>query len=209
MIKSAANVKQIVTDKYNSIPPRRIVTTSNIISLTRAFLTVPILYYLRKGDGSVALIFILIAIVTDMLDGWLARISREITEIGKVLDPFADAVVLLSVMLFLIIDERMPVFFFMFMVVRYFIISLLAVYLLNNCGISPCANKSGKVSILFTALTVLAFLYPDFFGEWVQPIMWGAVFFMTLSGIQYILDFGQKIWITTRDRRRSKIQRAT
>jgi len=202
-IKQAARVKQRVTEKYDALPARRIVTASNIISLIRAFLTVPIIYYLRRGDGSTALVFILIAIFSDILDGWLARVSNDITELGKILDPFADSLVIVNIMLFLVIKNRMPTFFLTFLVVRYFVISLLGIYMLNNCNVSPQSNKLGKVSIVFTSVTVLAFIYPNFFGTSVKPLMWVTLVFMSLSLIQYIYEFSRQIVISARARKKA------
>ncbi len=204
-LKQAILVKRRVTEKYDAIPAHRIVTASNIISLVRAFLTVPIIYYLRRGDGTAALIFILIAIVSDMLDGWLARVSHEITELGKILDPFADSLVIVNVMLFLVIQNRMPTFFLTYVVIRYFMISLLGVYMLNNCGVSPRSNKLGKVSIVFTSVTVLAFIYPNFFGASVRPLIWVTLIFMTLSLIQYVYEFTRQIIITARTKKKNEL----
>jgi CDP-diacylglycerol--glycerol-3-phosphate 3-phosphatidyltransferase len=202
-IKQAVRVKQRVTAKYDAIPARRVVTASNIISLVRAFLTVPIIYYLRRENGTAALVFILIALVSDILDGWLARVSNDITELGKILDPFADSLVIVNVMLFLVIKNRMPTFFLTYMVVRYFIISLLGIYMLNNCGISPQSNKIGKVSVVFTSATVMAFIYPNFFGASVKPLMWVTLIFMTLSLLQYIYDFSRQIVLAHRAKKNS------
>lgn len=205
-IKQAVAIKRRVTEKYDAIPARRVVTVSNIISLVRAFLTVPIIYFLRHDNGIAALVFILIAVVSDILDGWLARVSNEITELGKMLDPFADSIVIMNVMLFLVIKNRMPTFFLAFMIIRYFLISLLGVYMLNNCGISPQSNKLGKVSVVFTSVTVLAFIYPNFFGLSVKPLMGVTLIFTSLSLIQYIYEFLHQIISTARAKKKVNLE---
>jgi len=179
-------VKNKVREKYESIHPDRLVTLSNVISILRACLTFPIIYYLHTGRGHIALIFIVIAILSDGLDGWLARISNEITDIGKILDPFADKVVIFSVMLYLLLSDKMPIYYFLFLAVRDLTIALLGIYLLNNCKITTCANKLGKVSVALTSATILAFIYVDYLGQWTAPIMWTSIFFLTVSWIQYI-----------------------
>ncbi len=189
----ASDVKNLVTEKYRAIPPHQIVTTSNLISILRAFLTLPIIYYLERGRGHVAFIFIVIAIVSDILDGWLARISHAITEIGKVLDPFADGVVILSVTLYLLMDNRVPGYYFGLLAIRYFLIAILGIFLLNNYGISPQSNKLGKISIVFTAATVLSFVYQDKIGNIVIPLMWVSILFLIISGIWYIYTFLNQI----------------
>ena len=186
-------MKNKVREKYESMHPDRIVTLSNIVSILRAFLTLPIIHFLHNGRTDIALIFIIIAIVSDGLDGWLARISHDITELGKVLDPFADKVVIFSVMLYLLLIDKMPASYFLFLAVRDLTIALVGIYLMNNLKITPSANKLGKVAIVFTAATILAFIYTDVLGQWVVPIMWTSIFFLFISWIQYIYTSLQHI----------------
>lgn len=182
--------------KYEAMHPDRVVTISNIISILRAFMALPIIYFLRADKGDIALIFILIAIVSDTLDGWLARVSNEITEIGKVLDPIADKIVIFSVMFFLIFTDRMPMFYFIILAMRDLTIVSMGVYLLNNCKVTPAANKLGKVAISFTTATVLAFIYSNAIGKWVDPIMWISIFFLFISLVHYTYSFFHQIACT-------------
>ncbi|MBN2601130.1 MAG: signal recognition particle-docking protein FtsY [Candidatus Marinimicrobia bacterium] len=186
-------MKNIVREKYESMHPDRVVTISNIISILRAFLTLPILYFLNKGRTDIALIFIIIAIATDGLDGWLARIGNEITDLGKILDPFADKVVIFSVMLYLLESDKMPMSYFLLLAGRDLTIAMVGIYLMNNLKIAPSANKLGKVSIVFTSATILAFIYTDVLGPWIVPIMWTSIFFLFISWLQYIVTFSQHI----------------
>ena len=186
-------MKNRVREKYESMHPDRVVTLSNIVSILRAVTTIPILYYLNKGREDIALIFIIIAMVSDGLDGWLARIGNEITDLGKVLDPFADKVVIFSVTLFLMITEKMPVSYFLVLAVRDLSIVLIGVYMMNNLKLTPQANILGKVSIFFTAATLLAFIYTNRLGQWVVPIMWVSIFFLSISWVQYFYTFTHQI----------------
>lgn len=176
-----------VTKKIENIRPDRIVTVSNIISITRAFLTIPIIYCLKKDYGTLAFVFIVIAILSDMLDGWLARISHEITDIGKIVDPVADGIVVLGVMLFLLIDDIIPLFYFIILLIRNLNISILGIYMINHQKISLGANKMGKVSIIFTVATVLAFIYN--IEQLKYPTLWVSIVFMSISWIQYNKQF--------------------
>jgi len=157
--KGMKQVGSRVRERYQEIPPNKIVTVSNIISIFRGALAMPIVYCMHHGLNKWALAFIIIAIVSDMLDGWLARISNEITELGKVLDPLSDKVVIFSVMLYLATKDAIPMGYFAVLLFRDFTISLLGIYMLNNCRVSPQANKLGKVSIIFTiAIEFIIFL---------------------------------------------------
>jgi len=189
----AKEMRDKVSERYRAIPPNQIVTTSNVISILRAFMAVPIIYFLQRDKGNVALIFISIAIISDILDGWLARIGHAITDIGKVLDPFADAVVILSVTLYLSFDGRVPAFYFFLLFGRYFLIAILGSIMINNYHLSPYSSKLGKVSIVLTAATILAIIYQDKLGTITVPLMWVSIVFLVISGIGYFYSFIDQI----------------
>ena len=85
--------------------PTKIVTLANIISLFRAVLAVPIVYTLRDPSlGSITLLLILIAILSDALDGWVARKADEVTYFGQWVDPISDFICILSVVSYLVLS---------------------------------------------------------------------------------------------------------
>ncbi len=188
-------MKRIVQERYEKIHPDRIVTGSNIISIIRAALAIPIIYFLKENQSGTAFIFMVICIFSDMLDGWLARISNQITSLGKMLDPLADKIVMFSVMLYLVISDTVPFFYFGVLLIRDFSISLLGVYMMNICKISPGANKLGKITIVITTATILAFIYGDQITpvNFQMPLMWVSIFFMFISAIQYFYSFIREI----------------
>ncbi|NWJ90729.1 CDP-alcohol phosphatidyltransferase family protein, partial [Marine Group I thaumarchaeote] len=68
--------------------PSRILTVANMISLLRAFLALPIIYTLQYPQWRLwTFVLILIALVSDMLDGYFARRAHEVTHFGKWIDP--------------------------------------------------------------------------------------------------------------------------
>ncbi|RKY54218.1 MAG: signal recognition particle-docking protein FtsY [Candidatus Neomarinimicrobiota bacterium] len=200
------NVKQRIEEMHSD----KIVTISNIISIIRAALVIPIIYSLKEGRGNVALLFIIIAIISDMLDGWLARISKEITELGKILDPVADKIVIFGVMLYLFLADLAPLNYFIFLLIRDITISLLGVYMLNNCRVSPRANRMGKVSIIFTSAAILSFIYSEKIGQWKTPLIWVSIIFMSISWVQYCQTYIHQIIVGRKELkslRRSKLRR--
>ena len=190
-------MKNTVREKYEAMEPRKIVTISNAISLLRAFLALPIIYLLNAGQMEMALLVMLIAMFTDLLDGWLARINHTITEVGKMLDPLADKIVIFSVLIFMVVKEinDIPWWFLALLIGRDFIISFLGMYMLNNRKVSPQANKMGKVSIVFTSAVILSFLYADQYLSFniKEPLLYTAVVFLSISLIQYCYTYIQVI----------------
>ena len=100
-------------NKLKISDPYKIVTLANMISLLRALLAVPIVYTLRDPSlGSITLLLILIAILSDALDGWVARRAGEVTHFGQFIDPIADFICILSVTSYLVLAGRFPAWFF-------------------------------------------------------------------------------------------------
>lgn len=56
----------------------------------------------------IALVLFIIAALTDMLDGYLARKNNQVTTLGKLLDPIADKVLAVSIILLIIVDGTIP-----------------------------------------------------------------------------------------------------
>ena len=122
--------------------PTKILTLANIISLGRAILAVPIIFTLRDTSlGSITFVLILIAVLSDALDGWVARKAHEVTHFGKWIDPIADFVCIFAVVAYLTLIDRFPSWFFLFFLIRYIYIAMmpLAIILSNFFleGINP------------------------------------------------------------------------
>jgi fused signal recognition particle receptor len=164
-----------------------VVTVSNIISIFRALFAIPIIYFLKIGRGDIALVFMLIAMTSDMLDGWLARISNQITAIGKILDPIADKVVIFSVMAYLLLNGRMPGWYFGLLLVRDSSISILGICVMNYNTGSLQSNKMGKIAVIFTSFALLAFIYNV--EPWQKPLMWVSILFLLISWFEYMRTY--------------------
>ena len=80
-------------------------TFINILTLSRIFLATLIFVFLMSPDGYLlALILFLLAGMTDYLDGYLARKYNAVSELGEILDPIADKILILFVLFGLAIN---------------------------------------------------------------------------------------------------------
>ncbi len=179
------NNKSKITD------PDRILTLANFISLLRAILAIPIIYYLQKPESSMILfILIIFAIASDALDGYFARRAHEVTHIGKWLDPLADSIVIMSVTLYLVLMGIFPLWFFIFFIIRYLTIALPGLYLINHTHIINNANKPGKWATTTVALTL--FLHIPQFPTvvYLKSIsLWLAFVLLMISWLLYMKRF--------------------
>ena len=161
-------------------------------------MAIPIIYSLQNQEWwLITLGLILIAAVSDMLDGYFARRAHEVTHIGKWLDPICDSICIASVVFFLILDGTISMWFFIILFFRYVSISIGAIYLINHSDLVLSANIFGKWASGFTALFVLLkiilpHILQDFTGflEVLTMVsLWIAFPLLLISWIVYIGTF--------------------
>ncbi len=88
----------------------------NLLSLIRIGLVYPILNAIYIGDYLLGLIYFIIASLTDALDGFLARKMDWYTELGKILDPVADKLLLIGTVFVLWVNNFIPLFVFIILI---------------------------------------------------------------------------------------------
>ena len=144
----------------------RIMTLANAISISRIFLAIPLVLLfedISKGHpgklwGAFGLIIIII--LTDFLDGYVARKAEETTNFGKLIDPVADKVCMMVVMIYLIISYKLPfLLFFITLAIRDIFLIIIGVYLMFSQEEVFQSNRSGKWFMGITALMMTLFLF--------------------------------------------------
>ena len=80
----------------------------NMITLSRFALIPLFLFLYLDGYAVAALLTVLLAGFTDMLDGYIARRSGQITITGTMLDPLADKLMMLAIVSGLLIEQTIP-----------------------------------------------------------------------------------------------------
>lgn len=158
MIKFNRKRKQI---KRKRLAKRedRILTLANCISISRMVLSIPLVYYLDKNQIQIALGIILLIIFTDLIDGWVARKVNEITHFGKLIDPVADKVCMMVVVIFLVFKVGLPMLLFFFILaIRDIILITMGVYLMFKQDRVFASNKTGKWFVFTTSLMMLSFI---------------------------------------------------
>lgn len=127
----------------------------NAICIVRIILVVPIVRYLLEERYGLALILILIAGLSDALDGFLARRFDWRTRLGGLLDPAADKLLMFSVFVTLTWKGWVPVWFTVIVVGRDVLIILGT--LVYQLLVAPVHGEPTKASKLNTVLQI-AFL---------------------------------------------------
>ncbi len=143
-----------------SVAPRaaaargRVATVPNVISLVR-LLCVPVFVWLLFATGEPrvgAIVLLALLGVTDWVDGWIARHFDQGSEVGKVLDPTADRVLLFTAVVALLVDGSVPLWVGILVLVREALVSV-AVVALAVAGARRIdvlwAGKAGTLALMF------------------------------------------------------------
>lgn len=170
-----------------------VITFADKLSLLRILLIpvfVSLLMYSQSDDRLryFALGVFIAAVLTDFFDGLAARIRKDKSRIGKVLDPLADKLLLLTAFVCLYaLDFRIPLWLVLIVVSRDLII-LLGVMILNflKVEIAIAPSMWGKLTTFFQMLTVMLILLGQD-AKFMQFVWLGTVLFTVISGIGYFV----------------------
>ncbi len=139
-----------------------------------------------------------LACVTDALDGHIARSRNLITNFGKFMDPIADKLLVMSAMIVLAAQGRMPDWVCILMLGREFLVSGFRLVAVEN-GVVIAAGPLGKVKTVFQMLATIALMLlvpvlPDgaaLLGRggivFARALMYIALALTVVSGADYIL----------------------
>ena len=185
--------------------------TAGRLLLTLGYLALLEFALIRGKGGAVILdiaagIFI-IAVLTDVLDGYLARKFNMQTLLGRMMDPFVDKILICGSLVYFSADDTLSVFVPVWLVVlvlaREFLVSVLRSFAEGKGVVFP-SRSIGKEKMVLQSVTVAALLVfganaPAFAAkmEFIPPVLHGLVYFtvfMTLlSGLVYVVDFTRKL----------------
>ena len=90
----------------------------NLLTIVRIALVYPILNNIYLGNFQISIIYFIIASVTDGLDGFIARKMNWKTELGTLLDPVADKILLSGSVFILWLNQFIPFYIFVIFISR-------------------------------------------------------------------------------------------
>jgi len=132
----------------------------NALTLSRIIFIIPILLCLsspKLGWNLLAAFFFFVASFTDLADGFIARSRGEVTALGKLLDPLADKILLLSVVIPLVSLERIPSWLAVVILSREFAVTGLRGMAALQ-GVSMGAGGMGKAKTFLYTLALLCLM---------------------------------------------------
>ncbi len=135
-------------------------TIPNLLSCIRLVLIAPMVLFILEENYLMAALMLLISAISDIFDGIIARNLDQVTELGKMLDPIADKLTLIAILISLSAVNRAVLKFAAAMFAKE-VMMLTGGYILLKKGLKPPAAKwFGKIStvIFYICITVLVIL---------------------------------------------------
>lgn len=184
-----------------TIPAGRNVTMWNLpnsLTLLRIML-VPLLVVVLltrfHGSDFWGLGIFLVASLTDLLDGWIARRTGRITVTGTLLDPIADKLLVSAAFISLVEMGLAPAWMVAIIVGREFAVTGLR-QIAQERGIIIAANWWGKLKTLSQIVAICFLIISEQLGVWAllgKALLWVAVTMTILSLVSYFMGFWTRV----------------
>jgi len=175
-------------------------TTANKVTILRILLTpffvVEVLYYVNTGNELhrlLALVTFAVAAICDGVDGYIARHYNQKSELGAILDPLADKLLLVSGVVVLSFDhtpqlDRIPLWLTGTIIGRDIVILLGMIVIYMTVGkVKVAPHMIGKCATVLQMASVLWVLL-----KWPSAVLlyvvWGAAICTGVSGLLYLFD---------------------
>ena len=177
-----------------AVAANRVLTIPNLVSFVR-LLAVGLFWWVLLVQDDIALAAWLVFTIgwTDWIDGYLARRLDQVSELGKVLDPVADRLMIASAVIGGLIVGVVPVVVGVLLIVRELLVGLLALYLAARGGGTIEVRYYGKLAtfLLYGAIPGFYLAAAGFLDWLLLPAAWvGAVIGLALYWYVALLYLG-------------------
>lgn len=169
----------------------------NLLTGLRLVLVPVFLLFLFAGDGHqtasriVAFVVFAVAVITDRVDGSLARSYGVVTEFGKLADPIADKMLMGAALIGLSMLGDLPWWVTVVILVREVGVTLLRFAVIKR-GVIP-ASRGGKLKTLVQAIAIGLFIlplhsWPPIWSTVAWAVMWVAILLTVVTGLDYVVS---------------------
>ncbi|MFZ4590720.1 MAG: CDP-diacylglycerol--glycerol-3-phosphate 3-phosphatidyltransferase [Ignavibacteria bacterium] len=173
---------------------------SNQVSVLRVLLVIPLIFLLINQNSSNTIIIaaILVAMyISDLLDGYLARRLNQVSELGKIIDPLADKIAVVSIVIILFLQGRVETWFFIVVIARDLLIILFGLYLKSKNKIVLMSNYPGKIAVFSIGIIILLTVFNTGSYELLQKVIsylyYISVILIIYSLYLYLMRFYKSI----------------
>ena len=146
----------------------RVFTYSNLLSFSRLFIGIFLFYAISGRQLYLSLFLVVLGVISDFADGYLARKRNEISRLGKILDPLADKAAVALAAIALHNTYALPLWVVLLIIGRDILILIGSIILIERLQNVVASEMPGKVAVTIIAGLLIAYLL-----EWdsMKPIM--------------------------------------
>lgn len=156
----------------------------NLLTTARFFLIPVFVYVFFAVSPPVALCVFILAGITDIVDGYLARKYDAITDWGKLMDPLADKLMTLMAVVCLVIKHYIPIAFVVILFIKELLMVLGAVFLFRRRQVVVKSDWLGKGAAAVMSIAVgLAFFKPSL--PWVNYVLYASLALSLAALVHY------------------------
>jgi len=179
---------------------------ANRITLLRIVFTFVFMFFLFCEGLSakvLSLVIFIAAALSDFYDGWIAHKKNQVTDFGKLMDPIADKILVLSAFAAFVQMQLVDAWMFVIIISREIMITSLRLFALNKGKVlaATIAGKQKTVSQMVAIFCILGFIvyrevklrydtwsppFDDFFHLGIYFLMLITVMLTLYSGISYV-----------------------
>jgi len=161
----------------------------NILSTFRLVLVFAftVVYYFLRKDGQPlywALAIFVLAGVTDVVDGYLARKYNWISDLGKILDPLADKMMQCAALICLLISDLIPIWFALPFILKEVLMLIGGLFIMKERNVIVVSNIAGKIAALFFYVVIgLVMLLGNILDSSTRNILCGISLGLTVMAL--------------------------
>ena len=179
---------------------KSIYNLANFLSISRIIASVPLIICFENFDKDInyyyySMLIISFIVLSDILDGYFARLSNCVTDFGKIIDPIADKTCFMVVLIYLI-DQYAEIsytfnpflLFYILLTIRDSLLISFSLYNITQKAHVSQANHIGKLFILSSSIMVIFYIY-DINAFIAQVFYIISLSLMIWSTILYIKEY--------------------
>ena len=179
----------------------------NVLTMLRLALIPVFVAVFAAGHDKLALLTFVIASLTDLLDGYLARKNHQITAFGKLMDPLADKLMVVTALICQGVKGVFPWQAITIVMLKELVMIVGGVYMLQH-DIVVYSNLRGKLAqFSFILALILSFWHSEFTHLPVpldRVVLWVAVVLALVALVDYSVDSYRKLRALYRDRKQQE-----
>jgi CDP-diacylglycerol--glycerol-3-phosphate 3-phosphatidyltransferase len=145
-------------NNQNKIELGKVFNIPNLLSISRLVLLPLILFLIATNQIIIALVFMIISWITDALDGYIARKTNQVTNVGKILDHFVDKIWVGTILVTLVVTRGLPWWIAGAVILRDILIVIGSSLAVHKRSVVYSSNILGKIAGFFFAVLMVSYL---------------------------------------------------